>query len=76
MPNQVELITNGGFVGLDACIGKVFTATPVHVLETNEVGGYDLPIAELLLAGAVSHELVGMTKLHFFKHEVRVLNNE
>jgi hypothetical protein len=66
---QVELLNNGGFMGTDACVGKVFT-----VVQQCEHGAVELPCTELLLAGADAHELDGIDNLHFFAHEVRVLD--
>jgi hypothetical protein len=66
---QVELLTNGGFCGTDACIGKVFT-----VVEQCQHGAVELPVCELLLAGAEPKELEGCITLHFYAKEVRVLD--
>lgn len=69
MSKQVELLTNGGFCGTGACIGKVFT-----IAKQCDHGAVELPTAELILAGADAHELEGMHTLHFFAAEVRVLD--
>ncbi len=65
---QVELLTNGGFTGTDACVGKVFT-----VVEQCLHGAVELGVTELLNAGADPIELIGCRTLHFFAKEVRVL---
>ena len=66
---QVELLTNGGYLGLDPCIGKVFTTLSDDKIK----GSVRIPVAYLELAGFNN---VGdiTTSLYFFDWEVRVID--
>ena len=66
---QVELLCNGGYKGMDACIGKVFTTLG----ESNSNGSVRIPVDILEQAGFINDEFVN-TSLYFFDWEVRILN--
>lgn len=66
---QVELLCNGGYTGIEACIGKVFTV----VSDSRDKDSVRIPIAYLELAGFIN-DLSVTTSLLFFKWEVRVID--
>ena len=66
---QVELLCNGGYQGMDACVGKVFTTLG----ESNSNGSVRIPVSYLEQAGFINDGDV-TTSLYFFDWEVRILN--
>ncbi len=67
---QVELLSDGGYPGMEACIGKVFTTLG----QRNSNGSVRIPVSYLELAGYRNAEYVN-TSLYFFDWEVRILND-
>lgn len=66
---QVELLCNGGYTGVDACIGKVFTTTS----DPRDKDSIRIPVAYLELAGFVNDGSI-TTSLLFFIGEVRFID--
>ncbi len=66
---QVELLTNGGYTGLDACIGKQFPT----LSEGNSNGSVRIPVSYLEQAGWISDGSI-TTSLYFFDWEVRKID--
>ncbi len=66
---QVELLRNGGYSGMDACVGKVFT--PIHDGCLN--GSVRIAVSDLEQAGFINDGCVN-TSLYFFDWEVRVID--
>ncbi len=64
---QVELLSTGGYVGLEACIGKQFDV--LHP-DGNSNGSVRLDVVQLRLAGYVD-DGSNMNSLYFFEWEVR-----
>jgi hypothetical protein len=67
---QVELLTNGGYKGLDPCIGKQFD---VLNPSGNSNGSVRLDVVQLRQAGYVD-DGSNMNSLYFFGWEVRVID--
>ena len=67
---RVELLSNGGYKGMDACIGKVFTT----IGDRNSNGSVRIPLSYLELAGYINDGDI-TTSLYFFDWEVRILND-
>ncbi len=68
---QVELLTNGGYMGMDACIGKQFTA--VNAGEHNSNDSVRISVEQLEMAGFLNDGCVN-TSLYFYNHEVRIID--
>ena len=66
---QVELLCNGGFVGVEACIGKQFTTVP----DERNKDYIRIAIADLEMAGFINDGSV-TTSLMFFNFEVRIID--
>ncbi len=66
---RVELICNGGYTGIEACIGKVFTAVP----DGWNRDSVRIPVASLEQAGFIKDDSIA-TNLLFFKWEVRIID--
>ena len=65
---KVKLLTNGGFIGLDACIGKEFDT----MSDGNSNGSVRIATPDLIAAGYYNSSLV--PSLYFFDWEVEVIN--
>ncbi len=67
---RVELLREGGYGGITACIGKVFTT----MNEGNSNGSVRIDVEQLEQAGFVNDGSI-TTSLYFFEWEVRVIDD-
>ena len=67
---RVELLREGGYVGLEACLGKVFTT----INDGNSNSSVRISVDQLEQAGFISDGSV-TTSLYFFEWEVRVIDD-
>jgi len=66
---QVRLLRNGGYSGIEACIGKVFTTTS----DTRVKDTLRIPVSYLEREGFINDGSI-TTSLVFFHWEVEVVN--
>ena len=65
---QLKLLTNGGYLGMEACVGKIFNV--LH--DANANGSVRIDVKELEAAGFDNQNVI-TTSLYFFGWEVELL---
>jgi len=66
---RARLLNHGGYVGIDECVGKVFT------VDNHHGNVYEILEEDLLAEGADCNWIGGEGVLVFFEHELELLDD-